>query len=282
MWIQVFGLSCLLSLLEAQAPTYNPECGGMKTAAKHLKSGIQSYLKKSANCRPNPHCTGVMCTWSGGGLLEIDLHHCDNPVTYHVYLHAPSKNIHHNLTLRKGDDKELVKGDLGNVKLNVKELSRKGNIVTTTVQLEACSKQGLCFPPIAVLDQQKFCVKMENCPTYNASTDHYKPCGVKPTGQPGTHPLTHPYPERSTSTAFPGTGSIDAHKGGRHKDSDSSKLSTAAIIGIAAAAVFAILIVIAVVVYWKKYHHRSRLRAAYYNDISMHDPLYEDFGPEVA
>ncbi|XP_078359999.1 uncharacterized protein LOC144644394 isoform X3 [Oculina patagonica] len=263
MWIQVFGLSCLLSLLEAQAPTYNPECGGMKTAAKHLKSGIQSYLKKSANCRPNPHCTGVMCTWSGGGLLEIDLHHCDNPVTYHVYLHAPSKNIHHNLTLRKGDDKELVKGDLGNVKLNVKELSRKGNIVTTTVQLEACSKQGLCFPPIAVLDQQKFCVKMENCPTYNASTDHYKPCGVKP-------------------TAFPGTGSIDAHKGGRHKDSDSSKLSTAAIIGIAAAAVFAILIVIAVVVYWKKYHHRSRLRAAYYNDISMHDPLYEDFGPEVA
>lgn len=62
----------------------------------------------------------------------------------------------------------------------------------------------------------------------------------------------------------------------------SSKLSTATIIGICAAAAFAILIVIAVVVYWKKYHHRSRLRAAYYNDISMHDPLYEDFGPEVA
>lgn len=62
----------------------------------------------------------------------------------------------------------------------------------------------------------------------------------------------------------------------------SGRLSTAAIIGICAAAAFAILIVVGVVVYWKKYHHRSRLRAAYYNDISMHDPLYEDFGPEVA
>ena len=110
---------------------------------------------------------------------------------------------------------------------------------------------------------------------------------------------------------IPATGKIDAYKGGHHKgtvfnfvaviivmellyntrpltpllfvtDHDSSKLSTAAIIGICAAGVFAFLIVIAVIVYWKKYHHRSRLRAAYYNDISMHDPLYEDFGPEVA
>ena len=60
----------------------------------------------------------------------------------------------------------------------------------------------------------------------------------------------------------------------------SGGLSTAAIIGICAAGVFAILVVVGAVVYWKKYHHRSRLRAAYYNDISMHDPLYEDFGPE--
>ena len=65
---------------------------------------------------------------------------------------------------------------------------------------------------------------------------------------------------------------------------DASKdLSTGAIIGIcAAAALFVILLVVGVTVYWKKYHHKSRLRAAYYNDISMHDPLYEDFGPEVA
>ncbi|XP_068744678.1 uncharacterized protein [Montipora capricornis] len=51
---------------------------------------------------------------------------------------------------------------------------------------------------------------------------------------------------------------------------------------ICAAALFVIFVVVGVSVYWKKYHHRSRLRAAYYNDISMHDPLYEDFGPEVA
>ena len=56
----------------------------------------------------------------------------------------------------------------------------------------------------------------------------------------------------------------------------------AAIIGIGVAGMFAVVIVVGVVVYWKKTHHRSRLRAAYYNDISMHDPLYEDFGPEVA
>lgn len=68
-----------------------------------------------------------------------------------------------------------------------------------------------------------------------------------------------------------------------HTDHSSGKpLSTAAIIGICAAGLFVILIVVGAMVYWKKYHHRSRLRAAYYNDISMHDPLYEDFGPEVA
>ncbi|CAH3186921.1 unnamed protein product [Porites evermanni] len=76
-------------------------------------------------------------------------------------------------------------------------------------------------------------------------------------------------------------GTHNPQKGG-DGDNKKGRLSTAAIIGICAAAAFAILIVVGVVVYWKKYHHRSRLRAAYYNDISMHDPLYEDFGPEVA
>ena len=65
-------------------------------------------------------------------------------------------------------------------------------------------------------------------------------------------------------------------------DSSGEHLSTGAIIGICAAVLFVILVVVGVMVYWQKYHHRSRLRAAYYNDISMHDPLYEDFGPEVA
>ncbi|XP_027048195.1 uncharacterized protein LOC113675789 [Pocillopora damicornis] len=103
---------------------------------------------------------------------------------------------------------------------------------------------------------------MQSCPGFNTSTTHYKPCGTAP--EPKGHP----------------TGS---HFEARKKNStDDSSLSTAAIIGISAAGLVAILVVIGTVVYWKKYHHRSRLRAAYYNDISMHDPLYEDFGPEVA
>lgn len=75
------------------------------------------------------------CTWSGGGLLEIDLHHCDDPVTYHVLLNAPNKGIHKDLTLKKGDDQELGNWNSLTVKLNVMELSRQGNIVTTTVSL---------------------------------------------------------------------------------------------------------------------------------------------------
>ena len=59
-------------------------------------------------------------------------------------------------------------------------------------------------------------------------------------------------------------------------------LSVGEAVGIGFAVLAAILIVVGVIIYWKKFHHRSRLRAAYYNDISMNDPLYEDFGPEVA
>ncbi|XP_022798905.1 uncharacterized protein LOC111336975 isoform X3 [Stylophora pistillata] len=136
---------------------------------------------------------------------------------------------------------------------------------------------------------------MESCPDFNASTTHYKPCRATPgpTGlpsgssgsteaEPGKKPSTGPHfePEKRPTTEAPEPGSLDAHKGGKHKDD--SSLSTAAIIGICAAGLIATLVLIGTVVYWKKYHHRSRLRAAYYNDISMHDPLYEDFGPEVA
>ena len=62
----------------------------------------------------------------------------------------------------------------------------------------------------------------------------------------------------------------------------SGGLSAGAIVGISVACVFAILVVVGAAVYWKKYNYRYRLRAAYYNDISMCEPLYEDFGPEVA
>ena len=71
----------------------------------------------------------MKCTWSGGGILEIDLHHCDDPVHYHVYLNAPGKVRNETLSLKEGDEKELFK----KFKIHVKELSRKGNVVTTTV-----------------------------------------------------------------------------------------------------------------------------------------------------
>ena len=72
----------------------------------------------------------MKCTWSGGGYLEIDLHHCTDPVNYHVYLNAPGKRIYNeSITLKQGDDKELLK----NFKIHVTELSRKGNMVKTTV-----------------------------------------------------------------------------------------------------------------------------------------------------
>ena len=73
--------------------------------------------------------SGVKCTWSGGGYLEIDLHHCTDPVNYHVYVNAPSKGISKNVTLKQGDDKELSK----HFKIHVTQLSRKGNQVTATV-----------------------------------------------------------------------------------------------------------------------------------------------------
>ena len=64
-------------------------------------------------------------------------------------------------------------------------------------------------------------------------------------------------------------------------DDSSGGLSTGAIIGICAAAVFSVLLVGAVV-YRRKYRRRSRLRATYYNDISMDDRLLDDdFGPEI-
>ena len=77
----------------------------------------------------------MKCTWSGGGILEIDLHHCDHPVNYHILLNAPDKGIHKNLTLKKGDKQVLAQENIGSVSLNVKELKRQGNIVTTTVSV---------------------------------------------------------------------------------------------------------------------------------------------------
>lgn len=257
------------------SPSY-PECNVMGTVASHLKQNIKFFLQKDAVCQQNKPCTGVNCTWSGGGRLEVDLHHCDE-VYYHIFANAPSKGItNKEKTLKQGSTLRLYDdGRKGKFSLHVYTLSRTNDIITTKVGWELCLF-GACSPvgkgPII---DRRICVNMESCPDFNASATHYQSCHATsgPTGP-------HFEPEKRPTTEAPEPGSLDAHKGGKHKDD--SSLSTAAIIGICAAGLIATLVVIGTVVYWKKYHHRSRLRAAYYNDISMHDPLYEDFGPEVA
>ena len=80
--------------------------------------------------------SGVKCTWSGGGHLEVDLHHCHDPVNYHIAIKAPSKNLLKNVSVQEGDSINLFKKDkVGEVKLHVKKLSRTGNIVSTSVSL---------------------------------------------------------------------------------------------------------------------------------------------------
>nr|XP_058953443.1 uncharacterized protein LOC131780869 isoform X3 [Pocillopora verrucosa] len=295
MWIQLLGFSCLLSFLEAEKnPSNFPECKVMSTVASHLKEEIKIALQKDAVCQRNIHCTGVNCTWSGGGSLEVDLQHCKDPVYYHLFLNVPSKGIRNKGVQLKQGKKFRVYNDphIGEVYLHVKTLSRKENVITTNVVWEVCPPIVSCRT-LTVVDKE-FCVKMQSCPGFNTSTTHYKPCGTAP--EPTDHPTgPHSEPRKRYSTGHPtgphseprkrySTGHpTGSHFEARKKNStDDSSLSTAAIIGISAAGLVAILVVIGTVVYWKKYHHRSRLRAAYYNDISMHDPLYEDFGPEVA
>ena len=92
--------------------------------------GQFNYNVKWFFCFPFPSNTsGVKCTWSGGGYLEIDLHHCSDPVNYHVLLNAPGNDIFRNITLKNGDSMELLE----HVQIHVTELSREGNQVTTVV-----------------------------------------------------------------------------------------------------------------------------------------------------
>lgn len=274
----------------------------MSTAARHLQTGIKSIprFQKSAKCNPNKQCSGVTCKWSGksSGLLEVDLQYCRHPVKYHVHFKDSGLNVERNFTIGEKHKQTLyVSPLLGTVSIQVTELRRSRNTVTTSVDVLTCPAVA-CLPPIHVLPRQTFCVRMDKCQGFNASVDHYKPCTY--TSPPTTFisssrwsvPRTGPpFPLRSSSSGpyphYPGNGpSSDPYAQGysrEDKDKSSKDLSTGAIIGICAAGLFVILIVIGAAVYWKKYHRRTRLRAAYYNDISMHDPLCgEDFGPEVA
>lgn len=74
-----------------------------------------------------------MCSWSSGGFLEVDLHHCQHPVSYHVLFKYPAYHINQSLNLTQGDEKTLYKNGLATVKIKVAKLQRKENVVTTTV-----------------------------------------------------------------------------------------------------------------------------------------------------
>ena len=76
---------------------------------------------------------GVICSLSGGGSLEVDLHHCQHPVAYHVFFKYPKYGIYKSLNLTQGDEKTLLKQKLFTGKIKVTKLERKENVVTTTV-----------------------------------------------------------------------------------------------------------------------------------------------------
>lgn len=109
---------------------YRKNVGGLK-----LSQVMVQYCYFVAYLPTNT--TGVNCTWSGGSSLEVDLHHCTKQVYYHVFLNAPSKGIRNkDVKLSQGDTFVVYPDSpLGNIRLNVKSLSRTDNIITTKVSL---------------------------------------------------------------------------------------------------------------------------------------------------
>ena len=77
--------------------------------------------------------TGVKCSWSGHGYLEVDLHHCQHPVNYHVLFKAPEYHVFKNLTLKQGDEQTLYEHQYVTIKIKVTQLERTENIVTSSV-----------------------------------------------------------------------------------------------------------------------------------------------------
>ena len=75
----------------------------------------------------------MKCSWSGAGYLEVDLHHCQHPVNYHVLFNAPEYQVFKNLTLKKGDEQTLYEHQYVTIKIKVTRLERTENIVTTSV-----------------------------------------------------------------------------------------------------------------------------------------------------
>ena len=75
----------------------------------------------------------MKCSWSGHGYLEVDLHHCQHPVNYHVLFNVPEYHVFKNLTLKQGDEQTLYERQPVTIKIKVTQLERTENIVTSSV-----------------------------------------------------------------------------------------------------------------------------------------------------
>ncbi|XP_015757261.1 PREDICTED: uncharacterized protein LOC107336709 isoform X2 [Acropora digitifera] len=196
----------VFSLASAQTSPPNPECRGMNTAARHLQTGIKSIprFQKSAKCNPNKQCSGVTCKWSSksSGLLEVDLQYCRHPVKYHVLFKDSDLNVYRNFTIGENHKETLYSNPFGTVSIQVTELRRSRNIVTTSVDVLTCPiiTRHKCGH-IPVLPRQTFCVRMDKCQGFNASVDHYKPCTY--TSPPTTFISSSRWPVPRTGPPFP-------------------------------------------------------------------------------
>ena len=105
--------------------------------ARFYNTNAFSYSITDASHFPNVvfflFLKGVKCSWPDGGLLEVDLHHCQDPVYYHVLLKYPDFGISKNLNVTKGKPQTLYQHKVATVKIQVLKLERTNDIVTTTV-----------------------------------------------------------------------------------------------------------------------------------------------------
>ncbi|EDO39722.1 predicted protein [Nematostella vectensis] len=255
----------------------NPECPSMHRSAKSLEKALTLYTKEKTKCQVNQLCSGLMCNGTHHGndfFMRFELKQCGKP-SVHLDLKYPAKGIgvHRDLS-----DGAVKLNQLMELRLTLK---RDKNLLQVEAGVYSCFL-GTCTKVIPLMPKQIVCVDMSKCKGYNTSSDF--PCNPS---IPPTFPSTFPSspisrkgqmtgPTGSTSTT-PSNGVIYAHR----KDPDAHHMSVGMAVGIGVACLFGILIIIGSVFYYRRFR-RSRLRAAYYNDISMNDPLYEDFGPEIA
>ena len=80
---------------------------------------------------------GVICRWSSrsNGFLEVDLQYCRHPVKYHVLFKDSDLDVDKNFTIGENHKQTLYSNSLlGTVSIQVTELRRSRNTVTTSVR----------------------------------------------------------------------------------------------------------------------------------------------------